>query len=197
MFTQPQLLTSPWWFPALRGVAAIVFGILALVWPGLTVLALVVVFGVYAIVDGIFALFGAARGMPGHSRTWMAVVGVAGIIAGIIVLFWPGMSALILLMFIAAWFVVTGIFEIAAAIRHRKVMRHEWLAALAGILSVIFGIVLFVEPIRGALALAWLIGLFAILYGIALLVAAYRLHRLQSVGHPHAQGPHDGTAHAQ
>ncbi|HEY9523646.1 MAG TPA: HdeD family acid-resistance protein [Thermopolyspora sp.] len=182
MLDQPQL-GSVWWVPAIRGVAAVIFGILALVWPGLTILALVVVFGVYAIVDGIFALVGAASGRLGESRTWMAVVGIVGILLGILVFLWPGMTAFVLLMFIAAWFVVTGIFEIASAIRLRKVMRNEWLPMVSGVLSVIFGILLFLWPVRGALALAWLIGIFAIVYGIALLAAAFRQRRLYAGRH--------------
>jgi uncharacterized membrane protein HdeD (DUF308 family) len=184
-------LSSAWWILAIRGAAAIVFGVLALVWPGITILALVIVFGAYAIVDGVFALVGAIRGVPGESRPWLALVGVLGIVAGILVFVWPGITTLVLLMLIAAWFVVTGIFEIVAAIRLRAVLENEWMTVVSGVLSVVFGILLFIWPVRGAIALAWLIGVFAIVYGAALLVAAFRMRGLTS-------GPttHGGTAPA-
>jgi uncharacterized membrane protein HdeD (DUF308 family) len=183
--------SSVWWILAIRGAAAVVFGILALFWPGITILALVIVFGAYAIVDGVFSLIGAMRGTPGESRPWMVVVGVLGIVAGILTFLWPGITALVLLMLIAAWFVVTGIFEIIAAVRLRAVIRNEWMTAVTGVLSVIFGILLFIWPVRGAVALAWLIGIFAIVYGVALLAAAFRVHALT------AGGPRpSGTAHA-
>ena len=169
-----------WWIPALRGALAILFGILALFWPGITILALVIVFGAYAIVDGVFALLTAFRGPAEGHRAGMAVVGVLGILAGVVALAWPGITALALLLVIAAWFVTTGIFEVIAGIRLRKRLESEWLPILAGVVSVIFGVLLLAWPAGGALAIAWLIGLSALVYGITLLALGLRLRKARS-----------------
>lgn len=169
-----------WWIPVLRGVLAILFGILALFWPGITILALVIVFGAYAIVDGVFALIAAFRGPTEEHRVGMAAVGVLGILAGVVALLWPGITALALLLVIAAWFVATGVFEIIAGVRLRKEIENEWLPILSGVVSVIFGILLLAWPAGGALAIAWLIGLSAIAYGITLIALGLRLRKTRT-----------------
>ncbi|MEU9885173.1 HdeD family acid-resistance protein [Sphaerisporangium sp. NPDC051011] len=187
----PGMTGRQWWVLAVRGACAIVFGILAIIWPLITLLTLVVLFGIFAIVSGIFTLVGAFRGHhPGGSRTWMIVAGVLSVIAGIIAWIWPGITAFALLMLIAAYAVVIGISEIIAALRRRKAGETEWMWMVTGVLPVIFGILLFVWPAPGALALTWLIGIFAIVYGVSLLVLAYRVHDL---GHRGAAGT---AAHA-
>jgi uncharacterized membrane protein HdeD (DUF308 family) len=175
-----EALARNWWVVALRGAAALVFGILALVWPGITVLVLVALFGAYALVDGIFALGTAifGRGATGGSRAWLVVEGVAGIIAGILTFAWPGVTALVLLWLIALWAVVTGVLEIVAAIRLRRELRGEWMLILSGVISVLFGILLMVWPAAGALAVTVLIGLYAIVFGVVLLALSFRLRRL-------------------
>lgn len=170
-----QNFTTNWWLVALRGAAAVIFGILALLLPGLTLAALVLLFAAYAIVDGVSAIVTGLRGeKPG--RNWLLVLlGVAGVVAGLLTWFWPGLSALALLLVIGGWAIVTGVLEIAAAYRLRSVLRHEWLVAFNGVLSVLFGIFVLLFPGAGALALVWLIGWYAIASGVALLVLAFRL----------------------
>ncbi|MFC4531267.1 HdeD family acid-resistance protein [Sphaerisporangium dianthi] len=180
-----------WWVQVVRGACAILFGILAVVWPLITLLTLVVLFGAYAIISGAFALFGAFRGAhPRQSRLWLAISGVLGIVAGLIAWVWPGITALALLILIAAYAVVIGVAEIVAAVARRKAGDTDWTYLASGVLAVAFGILLFVWPASGALALTWLIGLFAVLYGATLLVQAYRLretaHRGTAGPAPHA-----------
>ncbi|GAA2878363.1 HdeD family acid-resistance protein [Streptosporangium fragile] len=168
-------LTQTWWVYLVRGACAILFGLLAIVWPDITLYALVVVFGAFAIVNGVFSLFNAGRG---GSRGWMIVSGIVGILTGLVVFLWPGITALVLLFFIAGWAIATGLLEIVAAIRLRKVMEGEWTFIVSGVLSVLFGILLLAWPGAGALAVVWLIGTMAIVYGIALLALAFRLRGL-------------------
>jgi uncharacterized membrane protein HdeD (DUF308 family) len=163
-----------WWAFALRGVAAIVFGILAFIWPGVTLAVLVLFWGAYALIDGVLALVAAFRTGQDH-RWWLIVEGVFGIAAGIVTFFWPGLTALVLLYIIAFWALVTGVLEIIAAIRLRRVIENEWWMALGGVASVIFGIILLVAPGAGALALIWLIAAYAIVFGVLLLLLAFRL----------------------
>jgi len=177
MFTQ---LFRNWWLFAVRGVIAIVFGLLALIWPGSAVLALVFLFGAFALVDGIFAV-AAGIASHGHFERWWAVLleGLSGIVIGILTFFWPDITALLLLYFIATWAVITGIFEIMAAIKFRHVIPGEWAMILNGLLSVVLGILLFVFPAAGAVSLVWLIGIYAIAAGFMVMIFAFRLRGLQ------------------
>lgn len=167
-----------WWMLALRGAVAILFGLMAWIWPGITVWALVILFGAYALVDGVFALVAAIRGGPGQSRAWLAVTGVAGVAAGIVALVWPGITSLALLMVIAAWAVITGVFEIVAAIALRREIEGEAWYILSGAVSIIFGFLLFIWPVSGVLAVIWMIGFFSILFGIVMVATAFRLKKL-------------------
>jgi len=170
------MLSQRWWAFALRGAFAILFGILALIWPGLTLLSLVFLFGAYALIDGIFAVAAGITSYGKNERWWALLLeGIAGIVLGLLTFFWPGMTALILLYFISAWAVITGILEIIAAIRLRKIITGEWFLILSGFLSVVFGVLLFLFPGAGALGLLWLIATYAILFGIFLIVLAFRL----------------------
>jgi uncharacterized membrane protein HdeD (DUF308 family) len=152
-------LSRSWWILAVRGAAAVIFGLLALIWPQITLLALVLVFGAYAFIDGVFALVAAARGrqLAGGSRGWLVFEGLLGIGAGIVALVWPGITALALLWVIAFWAVLTGVLEIVAAVRLRRVLDNEWLLVVAGTLSIIFGLILMIWPGSGAIGLVWLI----------------------------------------
>jgi uncharacterized membrane protein HdeD (DUF308 family) len=180
-------LERNWWLLALRGVAAIVFGVLALLWPGLTLVALVLLWGAFAVADGIAALVAAIRGGAFAPRWWLALVGIAGIVVGTLTLLWPRITGLVLLWFIAGWAVAVGAMQIVGAIRLRKEISNEWLLIAGGILSLLFGIVLFWRPGAGALGLAFAIGVFAIVYGVLLVSLALRLHRHeQTHGHGHA-----------
>jgi uncharacterized membrane protein HdeD (DUF308 family) len=172
-----------WWALVVRGVLAIIFGILALVWPGLTVVALVALFGAFALVDGILALVAAFRA-HGRGRRWgaFALEGLFGIALAGLTFFWPDVTAFALLYLIAAWSVVTGIFEVAAAIRLRKVIRGEFFLGLAGVASILFGILVVVFPGAGAVAIVWAIAIYAILFGILLIAVGLRLRRLRPQG---------------
>jgi uncharacterized membrane protein HdeD (DUF308 family) len=165
-----------WGWVALRGVVALLFGIFAFVWPGKTLAALVIVFGAFAFADGVLALVAAFKVRDRGKPFWsLVIVGLLGIVAGAVTLFWPGMTALLLVTFIGAWAFVMGIFEIAAAIRLRKEIEGEWLMGLSGVLSVLFGLFVFFQPGAGALALIWVIGAYAVFFGILLIVLAFKL----------------------
>lgn len=178
-----DILARNWWALALRGVVAVLFGLAALIWPGLTLTALVLLFGAYSLVDGIFAVV-SAFARAGRERGWWAflVEGLLGIAAGIVTLLWPGITGLVLLLFIAAWAIVTGVVEIVAAIRLRREIEGEFLLGLSGVLSVIFGLILIARPGAGAVAVAWLIGAYALLFGALLLALAFRLRGLRGRG---------------
>jgi uncharacterized membrane protein HdeD (DUF308 family) len=188
-----ETLGRRWWAVALRGVTAILFGALALVWPGITVFALVIVFGAYALVDGAFSLVAAFGKRDGGRRrgnhAWLFARGMAGILTGVIAVVWPGITALALLWVIALWAVVTGVFDIVAAFQLRKQMRREWLLALSGALSVLFGVLLVVWPADGVLTLVVLIGIAAIAFGVTLLMFGLRLRRERRYD-PAAAGHH-------
>jgi len=172
-------LAENWWLLLLRGIAAIAFGILAFGWPGLTLLALTLMWGIYAIADGVLALWAAIASKGGEiaPRWWLAIVGIAGVIAGLLTFVWPGMTALILLIFIASWAVVIGVLQIWGAIRLRKEIEGEWLLGLSGVLWVAFGVIMFAQPGAGALALIWWIGSFAILAGCVYIALAFQLKK--------------------
>lgn len=173
-------MASKWWVLLIRGIAAIAFGVLALIWPELTVGILVIFFGAYALVDGVFSLFTAFTGRNQHSKWWLdALEGAASIIFGILVFVWPGLSALVLLFMIGAWAIVTGVLEIVAAYQLRKEIEGEWLLILAGVASVVFGIIVFVAPGAGALALIVYIAAYAIVFGIALVALSIRMRSLK------------------
>jgi uncharacterized membrane protein HdeD (DUF308 family) len=172
-----ELARQNWWMIAIRGAIAVIFGILALIWPGLTVLTLVIFFGAFAIVDGVFAIGTAIRHAERRMEWWPELVeGIIGIIFGLIAFIWPGLTALGLLYIIGAWAVITGIAEIAAAVRLRSVITNEWFLGISGALSIVWGVILFIFPGSGAIALAWVIGIFAIIYGASLLSFAWRVH---------------------
>jgi uncharacterized membrane protein HdeD (DUF308 family) len=172
-----RTLGRNWWALALRGVAAILLGILAFAWPGITLFVLVLFFGAYMLVDGIFAIVAAVRAAGEEDRWWLLLIeGILGVLAGLVAFFWPGLTALALLYFIAAWAIVTGIMEIVAAVRLRQEIEGEWALGLSGLLSVIFGVLLVVLPApAGLLSLVWLIGAYAVATGVLLLILAFRV----------------------
>src|SRR5262249_25849351 len=170
------LLARNWWAVGLRGLAAVIFGILTLVVPRMTLIALIALFGAYALVDGIIAVYLAIRGHESnHQWGWLLVEGIAGVLVGIVTFRWPGVTALALLAFIAAWAILTGIGEIFVAIELRRVLNDEWLLLLGGAASVVFGLLLIIFPGTGALALLVVIGTYAIVFGVLLLGLAWRL----------------------
>uniref|UniRef100_UPI001F2E20D3 HdeD family acid-resistance protein n=1 Tax=Bordetella pseudohinzii TaxID=1331258 RepID=UPI001F2E20D3 len=163
---------------AWRGVVAVLFGLLALCLPGITLAALVLVWGAYALVDGVFALIAGWRIRDQDKPLWpLILVGITGLAAGIVTFLWPGVTALVLLYIIAFWAIVAGVFQIVAAIRFRKEIQNEWLHGLSGLVSLLFGLMLLIQPGAGALALVWVIGIYAVFFGILLLALAWRLKR--------------------
>jgi uncharacterized membrane protein HdeD (DUF308 family) len=170
-----QELAKNWWLMLLRGIAAIVFGVLAFIWPGLTLLTLVLFYGAYALVDGVLAIWSAITGGSPAPRWWLVVIGVFGIAAGVLTFVWPGITALVLLFFIAGWAIAVGVFQIIGAIRLRKEIDNEWLLVAGGVLSVLVGIGVLLVPGAGALALVWVIATFAIVEGILFVALAFRL----------------------
>jgi uncharacterized membrane protein HdeD (DUF308 family) len=158
-----------------RGLVGIVIGVLALLSPGATIAVLVGIFAIYAFVDGVTNLFlGVSR--RGHDRSWAHLFqGLVGIAAAVLTFMWPGVTLLALVFLIAAWAVTTGIFEIVAAIRLRRVISGEWLLVLSGVLSILFGLVVFAFPAVGALGIAWTLAVYAIASGVVLVVLGVRL----------------------
>lgn len=169
------VLTRHWWTLALRGVVAILFGLVALVWPGLTLAALIILFGAFALVDGLLSTV-AAVGAIGHGRHWIAMLigGLLGIAAGVLAFFLPALTALSLVYLIAAWSIVTGVAEVVAAVQTAARRMPRWLVGLSGAISILFGLLLFISPGAGALSLVWLLGLYAIIYGVSLVGVGFR-----------------------
>lgn len=174
-----EILSRYWWAVALRGVVAVAFGIVAVIWPDVTLSVLVLLFGAYALVDGgislTTALFGGRLG--GRRRRWLVLEGVVGIVVGLVTFVWPSITAVALLWLIAAWAIGTGVLEIGTAVVLRRELTNEWLLVLSGVLSVAFGLFLAVRPREGALELVWVVGLYAIVFGVALVALARRLRQ--------------------
>ena len=176
-----HLLASNWDMFLVRGILAILFGVATLLMPGITLVVLVVLFGAYALVDGIILSILAFKNRNYNADWWlMLLMGLVSIAAGVLTFAWPGITAASLFYVIVAWAIVTGISQVVYAIRFRKVIEGKWLLVLDGILSIAFGILLITQPIAGALAVLWLIGGYAIAYGVILTVLAFRLRNLET-----------------
>ena len=171
-----DVLSRYWWLFLIRGVAAVIFGILALIWPELTVQVLIYLLGAYLVVDGIFTAAAALSEREQSERWWVGLLeGLASILAGLAIFFWPDLSLLILLYLVAAWALITGIMEIVAAVELRRAIEGEWLLVLGGIVSILFGIVAFFFPGAGLVTIVWLIGIYAVVFGVLLIVLSFRL----------------------
>ena len=171
-----EVVARNWGLVVLRGVAALLFGLLTFFVPAISLIALITVFGAYALVDGLFTIVAAVRDRRGQPQ-WVAFLlgGLLSVVAGILTFVMPGMTALVLLYIIAAWAIASGIAEIVAAIRLRKEIRGEWMLIVAGLLSIAFGAVLFANPGTGALAVTIWIGIYAFVLGIMLIALGFRL----------------------
>jgi uncharacterized membrane protein HdeD (DUF308 family) len=175
------VMSRYWWTYALRGLIAILFGIGAILWPDLTISALVILFGAYVVVDGVLAIFNGVTGRGIHDRWWADIlIGLAGIIAGSWAMAFPGLTAVGLMYFIAAWWLFTGLMEIVVAIRLREVISNEWTMILSGALSVVLGVLFLISPGDGAISLIWVIGIFAIVFGVMLVSLAFRLRGIRT-----------------
>jgi len=170
------VLAQNWWSLVVRGLVALILGMVAFVWPGITLAALVILFGAYALIDGVVSFAGAWKASRAHERWGVLVLeGMAGIVASAVATLWPGITAFALVIVIAAWALLTGAFEIAAAIRLRKVIAGEWLLALSGVASIIFGFLMIAFPLAGALAIAYMVGIYALVFGVLLMALGFRL----------------------
>jgi uncharacterized membrane protein HdeD (DUF308 family) len=179
-------LAQNWWTFTLRGVLTLLFGILAFVAPGATLTTLIFVFGFFAILNGVFALY-AAWNLRSFDRWWVLLLeGLLGIAAGVIAFFYPGAAAIAFLSILAAWAILVGILQIVAAIRLRKEIENEWSLGLGGLASIIFGVLLVVWPRSGLVAISWIIGLYAIAFGVLLLILGSRLRGLNKTIHQSA-----------
>jgi len=171
-----EFLAENWWMLVLRGVCAVLFGVMTFVWPVISIAVLVLMWGAYAFADGLLAIVGSFRGRRAAGFPWwLLITGIVGVAAGIVTFVNPSMTALALLMLIAAFSIVRGIMEIAAAIRLRHEIEHEWFLAIAGILSVAFGVLVAIFPGAGALAVVLWIGVIAVAIGILEIAVGIRL----------------------
>jgi uncharacterized membrane protein HdeD (DUF308 family) len=170
-----------WWQIALRGFLALIFGILVLAWPGVALAILAIIFGAYVFVDGIFTLVAAVNYKAGAGRrTWLFIRGIAGIVVGLITFFWPAITALALVIIIAAWALVTGVMELIFAFKANQDSAIRWMFAISGILSLILGALMLAQPIIGALVIVWVIGAYAVLAGILLIILGFRLRSVKA-----------------
>ena len=174
-----HVISGPWWSWLLRGIAAIVFGVLAILWPGMTFLIFVAMFAAYAFVDGAIHLVASFRAPTGQPRWLLALQGILGVAVAVMTFVWPGITALALLFLIAAWAIVGGALRVALAIHLRKVIAGEWLLALSGVMSIIFGVLVFLVPVAGVIGTAFMVGFYAILLGSVMLTLGIRLRRFE------------------
>ncbi|MCX7564991.1 HdeD family acid-resistance protein [Sulfitobacter sp. F26169L] len=173
-----NFLTRNWWLLLLRGIAAILFGLATFVWPGLTISVLIIMFGAYILLDGIIGVVDALRYREGVDNWWFWLFeSILGIVVGLLTLFMPGITALVLLMFVAAWSILGGVLRIVAAIQLRKKIEGEWIMVLSGVLSIVFGVAIIALPHAGLVSIAWLIGFWAIAFGILFIMLAFRLRK--------------------
>jgi uncharacterized membrane protein HdeD (DUF308 family) len=172
-----QRVLDHWWLVVLRGALAVIFGVLAIMWPVHTLAALIILFGAYSLVDGVFAFFSALR-FGVHSERWWPLIfeAVIGIAAGVLVLGWPSLAALSFAIVFAAWALVTGVFEIIAALRLHRLDGRFWWLILAAVLSLAVGVYFVVWPGAGLIAFVWVIGIYALLFGIAMLIMGFRMN---------------------
>ena len=177
-----ETLKRHWWVPVIRGIAAIVFGVIAFVYPGLTIATLVLFFGAWVLIDGIFRIVGAI----GHRASdpdwgWQLVIGILGIVVGLLTFHAPQITALALVIYIAAWALLIGASEIAIAVKMRREIKGEWFLILMGLASIVFAVLLLWNPIAGAAAVIWLIAWYAVVIGILAIFFGFRLRSLRTL----------------
>jgi uncharacterized membrane protein HdeD (DUF308 family) len=172
-----DLLKRSWWMLALRGIVAIIFGVLAILWPGLTLLWLVALFAAFAVLAGAASIMAALRARNRDGWGLALLLGIVSVIAGVLAIFYPGITALTLILLMGANALVTGVLDLVMAARLHKQMRGEWVLVAAGIVSIMFGAIVMIFPAAGALALVWFISFYATLTGVLLLTVAFRARR--------------------
>src|SRR5947208_10058276 len=177
-----EALKRHWWVPVIRGIAAIVFGTMAFVYPGITIAMLVLFFGAWVLIDGAFLVIGAI----GHRASdpdwgWHLVIGVLGIIVGLLTFHAPGITALALVIYVAAWALMIGASEIVLAVKLRREIKGEWFLILMGLISIAFAVLLLWNPIAGAATLIWLIAWYAVVLGVLGIFFGFRLRSLRTL----------------
>ena len=176
-----RLFAARWWAVILRGIVAIAFGVLAFAWPGVTVATLVLMFGSYALLDGVFSLLTAIGGGRHHGDRWLlALEGIVGIWAGVVTLRAPALTAVVLVFFISIWAMATGFLRIAAAIRLRKEISGEVWLVLSGVLSVLFALMLMLRPAMGALGLVWVIAGYALILSVFEIMLGFEMRSVRT-----------------
>jgi uncharacterized membrane protein HdeD (DUF308 family) len=171
-----HVLARNWWALLIRGIAAVIFGILAFTWPGATLFAICILFGAYAFVDGVFAIVAAVRAAQAHERWWPFVIeGIVGLAIAAITFYDVTITFLALYFTVAVWAFITGILEIAAGIQLRKHIANEFLLILAGLASIVFGVFMFWHPVAATIAIVWIIATYAVVFGIIMIALAFRL----------------------
>jgi len=177
-----EALKRHWWIPVIRGIAAIVFGIIAFVYPGLTIATLVLFFGAWVLIDGIFRIVGAIGHRASDSDWgWQLVIGLLGIVVGLLTFHAPQITALALVIYIAAWALMIGASEIAAAVKLRREIKGEWFLILMGLASIVFAVLLLWNPVAGAAAVTWLIAWYALVLGVLAIFFGFRLRTLPAL----------------
>jgi len=174
-------LAENWWLLLLRGLAAVAFGVIAFLWPGVTLVALAYVWGAYAIVDGVIAIWAAFNlsGSDAGPRWWLGLSGVVGILAGVGTFAYPGMTALVLLMFIAVWAIIIGALQLYAALELWKVIDNAWWLILSGVFSIAFGVMLIGWPGTGVLATVWTIAWYAVFFGCMFIGLSFEIKKFK------------------
>lgn len=183
-----------WRLLALRGVLAVAFGVVTLVWPGITLWAVVITWGTFALLDGVGTLVAAFSRDVVRGRGWLVAHGVLGVAAGLLAFTWPDITGLVLLFVIAVWAFLSGLAKLVTAISLRRELRHEWVLGAVGLLSMGFALVLVITPGAGVLVITWLIGWYAIVLGLALLVLAWEVRR-EVAGTARGASARPGTPH--
>ena len=182
-FPSPEALVQNWWLFTLRGIFAIVFGLLALIFPGPTMLSLVILFSAYMLVDGIFGIISAVRAIRRKEDRWGLLIfeGLIDIAVGILAFLWPGITVVAFVLLVGAWAIVTGAVMTAAGFR-LNVSHGRWWLVLGGLLSLGFGTLLVIIPLIGAVVLTWWIGAYALAFGVALVIFSFKLRSRQHEG---------------
>lgn len=167
------------WLIGLRGLVAVVFGVLAFLWPGMTAVALVFLFAAYTIVDGILNIASAFRTRTANDRWWLLLLeGIVDIATGVIAFIFPTLAAIVLVFVFAIWAIVTGLLQLIMAIRLRREITNEWLLGLGGVASILLGVIMIINPGAGLIGLVWAIAGYAIVFGVLMIVLAFRAGRM-------------------
>ena len=172
------MLHPSWWVLLLRGAAAIIFGVLTWMQPAASAAALVLVFGAYVFVDGLLGIYTAIKSRQ-QSRHWWVVLlwGLTGVVVGVLTVINPAITALVLTIYIGVWALMTGVLQIVAALRLRKEIQGEWVLVLGGLLSVLFGIFVLMQPGAGMMAMLWVLATYAVIFGVLMVILAFKIKK--------------------